>query len=83
MPGIRRGVPEGVLEGARVILLDWDIVSLSQGGVVPWLQHVREMTMAWFFRLRPDAGVASGVDRAGRQLRLDHRNCPGAGLRAA
>jgi hypothetical protein len=56
MPGIRRGVPEGVLEGARVVLLDWDIVSLSQGGVVPWLQHVREMTMAWFFRLRPMQG---------------------------
>jgi hypothetical protein len=57
LPGIRRGVPESALEGARVILLDWDIVSLAQGGVAPWLQRVREMTMSWFFRLRPLGGL--------------------------
>jgi hypothetical protein len=55
LPGLRGGV--ATLEGATVVLLDWDIVSLAQGGVAPWLQEVREMTMAWFFKLRPLQGL--------------------------
>jgi hypothetical protein len=57
LPGIRRGVPETALEGARVVLLDWDIVSLAQGGVAYWLEHVRELTLHWFYRLRPMHGL--------------------------
>ena len=34
-------IMHGSLAGARVVLLDWDIRSLAQGGVGPWLQHVR------------------------------------------
>ena len=49
MPGFRRGS----LEGARVVLLDWDIQSLAQGGVAPWLQQMRELAMAWCRRLKP------------------------------
>ena len=41
MPGFWRGS----LEGARLVLLDWDIQSLAQGGVAAWLQHVRGL--AW------------------------------------
>jgi hypothetical protein len=43
--------------GARVVLLDWDIVSLAQGGIVAWLSHVRAMTWAWFQRLSPAMGL--------------------------
>ena len=43
--------------GARVILLDWDIQSLAQGGVAPWLTHVHERTMSWFHRLKPLGGL--------------------------
>jgi hypothetical protein len=57
LPGIFRGVPEDVLKGARVVLLDWDIVSLAQGGVADWLEHVRRLTMAWYCRLSPLAGL--------------------------
>ena len=52
MPGLARGS----FEGARVVLLDWDIQSLAQGGVAPWLQHMRERAMAWFRRLKPLGG---------------------------
>jgi hypothetical protein len=37
--------------------VDWDIQSLAQGGVAPWLTHVRESTMAWFHRLKPLRGL--------------------------
>ena len=46
----------GKLEGARCVLLDWDIQSLAQGGIVPWLSLMRERTMAWFRRLKPLSG---------------------------
>jgi len=49
LPGLLRGS----IEGARVVLLDWDIQSLAQGGVAPWLQRMRDLTMAWFKRLKP------------------------------
>jgi hypothetical protein len=31
---------------------------LAQGGVAPWLNHVREQTLAWFNRLKPLRGLA-------------------------
>jgi hypothetical protein len=43
--------------GARVVIVDWDIQSLAQGGVAPWLTHVRERTMTWFHRLKPLRGL--------------------------
>jgi hypothetical protein len=52
LPGLRRGS----MEGARVVLLDWDIQSLAQGGIVPWLAHMRERAMTWFRRLKPLGG---------------------------
>ena len=62
MPGLLRGS----IEGARVVLLDWDIQSLAQGGVAPWLQRMRDLTMAWFKRLRPLNGLpAAYVEPAG------------------
>jgi hypothetical protein len=53
LPGLLRGSTAG----ACVVIVDWDIVSLSQGGVAPWLQHIRERTMFWFQRLRPLRGL--------------------------
>ncbi len=48
------------------MLLDWDIRSLAQGGVGPWLQHVREATMSWFRRLKPLRGLPSAhIEPAG------------------
>ena len=56
----------GSFEGARVVLLDWDIRSLAQGGIAPWLKHVRELAMAWFRRLRPLGGPpAAHIEPAG------------------
>jgi hypothetical protein len=52
MPSIARGS----FEGARVVLLDWDIQSLTQGGVAPWLSHMRDRAVAWFRRLKPLGG---------------------------
>jgi hypothetical protein len=52
MPSIARGS----FEGARVVLLDWDIQSLAQGGVAPWLSHMRDRAVAWFRRLKPLGG---------------------------
>ena len=46
MPSIARGS----FEGARVVLLDWDIQSLAHGGVAPWLSHMRDRAVAWFRR---------------------------------
>jgi hypothetical protein len=43
----------GSVAGARVVLLDWDIQSLAQGGVAPRLTHMRERTTAWFHCLKP------------------------------
>jgi hypothetical protein len=48
---------QGSVAGARVVIVDWDIQSLAQGGVAPWLAHVRERTMAWFHRLKPLRGL--------------------------
>jgi hypothetical protein len=48
---------QGSVAGARVVLLDWDIQSLAQGGVAPWLINVRERTMTWFRRLKPLKGL--------------------------
>ena len=45
-----------VVAGARVVLLDWDIQSLAQGGVAPWLTNVRDRTITWFHRLKPLRG---------------------------
>jgi hypothetical protein len=50
-------VMQGSVAGARVVLLDWDIQSLAQGGVAPWLTNVRERTMTWFHRLKPLRGL--------------------------
>ena len=62
MPNVARGS----FEGARVVLLDWDIQSLAQGGIVPWLAHMRELAMAWFRRLKPLGGPpAAHVEPAG------------------
>ena len=56
----------GSLHGARVVLLDWDIVSLAQGGVNPWFQHVRELAWDWFMRLKPLQGLPQAwVEPAG------------------
>ena len=62
LPGFWRGS----LEGARCILLDWDIQSLAQGGVAPWLQHVRGLALTWFRRLKPLGGAPSAfIEGAG------------------
>jgi hypothetical protein len=50
-------VLQGSLAGARVIIVDWDIVSLSQGHVADWIQHVRALTWSWFQRLHPLRGL--------------------------
>jgi hypothetical protein len=50
-------VLQGSLAGARIVLLDWDVQSLSQGGVASWLEHVRQLTLSWFFRLKPLRGL--------------------------
>jgi hypothetical protein len=63
LPGFWRGS----LEGARCILLDWDIQSLAQGGVAPWLQHVRGLALTWFRRLKPLGGAPSAfIEGAGK-----------------
>jgi hypothetical protein len=54
LPAIRQG---GSLHGARVVLLDWNIVSLSQGHVADWFQRVRELAWDWFVRLKPLQGL--------------------------
>jgi hypothetical protein len=57
---------EGSLAGARAVLLDWDIQSLAQGGVVPWLQHMRELTWTWCLKLKPLRGLPQAhVEGAG------------------
>jgi hypothetical protein len=64
LPKLRQGVAS--LEGAGVVLLDWDIVSLSQGHIVEWIQGMREMTLQWFYRLKPMQGLPSAhVEPAG------------------
>jgi len=40
-----------------VVLLDWDVVSLAQGHVTDWIQHIRGLAMGWFHRLRPAMGL--------------------------
>ena len=62
MPGLARGS----FEGARVVLLDWDVRSLAQGGLAPWLQYARDLAMAWFRRLKPLGGPPTAyVEPAG------------------
>jgi hypothetical protein len=62
---------QGSVAGARVVLLDWDIQSLAQGGVAPWLTHVRERTMAWFHRLKPLRGLPQAhIEPAGNGYSL-------------
>jgi hypothetical protein len=57
---------QGSIEGSRVVLLDWDIQSLAQGGVAPWMQHMRDLAMSWFRRLRPLSGPPSAyIEPAG------------------
>jgi hypothetical protein len=64
-------VQQGSLEGARVVIVDWDIQSLAQGGVAPWLTHLRERTMAWFHRLKPLRGLPQAhVEPAGNGYSL-------------
>jgi hypothetical protein len=46
-------IGQGALEGACAVLLDWDVVSLAQGGFAAWRAHIRGMTIAWFQRLHP------------------------------
>jgi hypothetical protein len=48
--------PEPELECERIILLDWTILSLTQGGVTDWLESVRAMAMDWFDLLKPMSG---------------------------
>ena len=74
---------EGSVAGARVVLLDWDIRSLAQGGVGPWLQHVREATMSWFRRLKASQRPALGAYRASWQWLRHHRGRKGAGIKSA
>jgi hypothetical protein len=62
MPSLARGS----FDGSRVVLLDWDVQSLAQGGVAPWMQHVRELAIAWFRRLKPLGGPpAAHIEPAG------------------
>ena len=62
MPGLARQS----FEGARVVLLDWSIESLAQGGLAPWLQHVRGLAVTWFRRLKPIGGPPTAhVEPAG------------------
>jgi hypothetical protein len=57
---------QGSLAGAGVVLLDWGIQSLAQGGVATWLQHVRETAISWFHRLKPLRGLPQAqVEGAG------------------
>jgi hypothetical protein len=60
------GLLQGSLRGAGVVPLDWDIQSLAQGGVAPWLTHMRERTMMWF-RLEAARRAADAAYRASRQ----------------
>jgi hypothetical protein len=67
LPALR----QGSVAGARVVVMDWDIQSLAQGGVVPWLTHVRERTMAWFYRLKPLGGLPQAhIEPAGNGYSL-------------
>jgi hypothetical protein len=64
VPMLRQGINS--LEGASVVLVDWEIASLSQGHIVEWIQHVREMTLQWFYRLEPLQGLPQAhVEPAG------------------
>jgi hypothetical protein len=47
----------GLTADERIVLLDWDIVSLAQGGLASWLLSVRAMTMSWFEHLSPLNGL--------------------------
>ena len=53
------------------MVVDWDIQSLAQGGVAPWLTHVRERTMAWFHHLKPLRGLPQAhIEPAGNGYSL-------------
>lgn len=51
--GVIFAVTSGKDSAFHVVWLDWEIQSLSQGGLAPWLQMMREATMAWWCHLRP------------------------------
>jgi hypothetical protein len=52
--------------GVNVTIVDWDIVSLAQGHVGDWVQHVRGMAMKWWRRLNPMQGAPKAwVEPAG------------------
>jgi hypothetical protein len=62
----------GITADARIVLLDWDIRSLAQGGVAlarARSQHGLRLVSA----AAPDAGASAGAYRAGRQRLLDDR----------
>jgi len=62
---------QGSVAGARVAIVDWDIQSLAQGGVAPWLTDVREQTLAWFHRLKPLRGLPQAhIEPAGNGYSL-------------
>jgi hypothetical protein len=64
-------ITQGSVAGARVVIVDWDIQSLAQGGVAPWLTHVRERTMAWFYHLKPLRGLPQAhIEPAGNGYSL-------------
>jgi hypothetical protein len=52
--------------GVSVTIVDWDIVSLSQGHVGDWIQHVRGIAMKWWRKLNPMQGAPKAwVEPAG------------------
>jgi hypothetical protein len=57
------------VEGGMVIILDWDIQSLTQGGLAPWLMHMKERVLRWAYRLKPATGLPTGhVEPAGNGM---------------
>ena len=77
MPGLARGS----LEGARVVLLDWDIQSLAQGGVGAVAPACARTGHGLVSALKTARRTAGGAYRAGRQRLRGDRG--GAGSRAS
>jgi hypothetical protein len=58
--------PDPELEIGRIIIVDWTIASLTQGGVVDWLESVRAMAMEWYAILKPMwGGPEAHIELAG------------------
>jgi hypothetical protein len=54
------------IPGVRATIVDWDIVSLSQGHVADWLAHVRRLAWTWYLKLKPMQGLPKAwVEPAG------------------